>query len=189
MDRFHPMHETIIRYSISVSHRTTQDNIYVKLGQQEKLHPMSDFNQERAGARPSEVYQVPKFGTFMDFFIKFRRTIDQKSVFVVIGIIDAKELAFIAGAGDPGWVDHQFYPGRGSEVAKNVAFNNSALSIGSSFDVEKLHRVSVRQLPIESDSGPVIDDQIRRLEIEITACEAPKAEQEICPKYSCCSVQ
>lgn len=48
---------------------------------------------------------MPKFGTHMDFFVNFKRTIDQTSVFVVIGIVDAKELAFIAGAGDPGWVD------------------------------------------------------------------------------------
>lgn len=189
MDRFHPMHETVIRYSISVSHRTTQDNIYVELGQQAKLHPMSAFNQECAGARPSKVYQMPKFGTHMDFFIKFRRTVDLTSVFVVIGIVDAKELAFIAGAGDPGWVDYQYYPGRGTEMAQHSAFNNSALSIGSTFDVGKLHRVSVRQSPVKSDSGPVVDDQIRRLEIEITALEVLQAEQEVRPKDSCCSVQ
>lgn len=189
MDRFHPMHETVIQYSTSVSHRTKQDNIYVELGQQAKLHPMSDFHQKPAGAGPFKVYQMPKFGTYMDFFIKFKRTIDQTSVFVVIGIVDAKELAFIAGAGDPGWVDYHYYPGRGTEMAQHSAFNNSALSIGSTFDVGKLHRVSVRQLPVKSDSGPVVDDQIRRLEIEITALEVLQAEQELRPKDSCCSVQ
>ncbi|GAB7328815.1 hypothetical protein MBLNU13_g00703t1 [Cladosporium sp. NU13] len=53
MDQFYPMHETIIRYSISANHRTTQDNNYVEHGQKAKLHPMSDFDQERAG--PTEV--------------------------------------------------------------------------------------------------------------------------------------
>lgn len=135
---------------------------------------------------------MPKYGTYMDFFIKFRRTTDQTWVFVIIGVVDAEELAFIAGVGEPGLVDQQSYPGRGSKMAQNTAFETSALSIGSSFDVGKLHRVSVRQLPIESASGDVLDDQIRRLEIEITALEVvevPKAEQEIRPKDSCCSVQ
>jgi hypothetical protein len=187
IDRFHPMHETIIRYSISVSHSTTHGNIYVEKGQQANLHPMSDFNKEPAGI--SNIYQVPKFGTYMDYLIKFRRMIDGTWVFVIVGVVDAKELAFTAGAGDPGWVDQQFYPGRSSEVVQHSAFKKSALPIGSSFDVGTMHRVSVRQCPIESASGPVVGDQIRTLEIEITALDVPRADQEVRPNDSCCSVQ
>jgi hypothetical protein len=181
------MHETIIRYSISVSHSTTHGNIYVEKGQQANLHPMSDFNKEPAGI--SNIYQVPKFGTYMDYLIKFRRMIDGTWVFVIVGVVDAKELAFTAGAGDPGWVDQQFYPGRSSEVVQHSAFKKSALPIGSSFDVGTMHRVSVRQCPIESASGPVVGDQIRTLEIEITALDVPRADQEVRPNDSCCSVQ
>jgi hypothetical protein len=168
-DRFHPMHETIIRYSISVSHRTTQNNMYVEKGQQPNLHPMSDFDREPEGA--SNVYQVPKFGTYMDFLIKFRRTIDETWAFVIIGVVNAKELAFTAG-------------GRNPEVVSHSAFKYSARPIGSSYDVESLHRVSVRQLPFEPTSGPGVGDQIRRLEIEITALDTL-----IGFKDSCCSVQ
>jgi hypothetical protein len=168
-DRFHPMHETVIRYSISVSHRTRQDNAYVEKGQQANLHPMSDFNKDPAGA--SNVYQVPKFGTYMDFLIKFRRTIDETWAFVIIGVVNAKELAFTAG-------------GRNPEVVSHSAFKYSARPIGSSYDVESLHRVSVRQLPFEPTSGPGVGDQIRRLEIEITALDTL-----IGFKDSCCSVQ
>lgn len=175
-----------IRYSISVSHRTTQDH-YVEHSRQAKLHPRSESNQERAGL--TEVYQVPKFGTYMDCLIKFRRRSDQTWVFVVIGIVDAKELAFTAGAGDPGWVDQQFYPGRSPEAVLHSAFNKSALSIGSSLDVGKLHRVSVRELPVKSAPGPVVHNDIRRLEIEITALGMLRAEHEVHPKDSCCSVQ
>ena len=190
IDQFHPIAETVILYSVSVSHRTRQDHKYVEHGRRGKLHPMEKFNQERAD--PSEVYQMPKYGIYMDFFIKFRRTTDQTWVFVVIGVVDAEEIAFIAGVGEPGLVDQQSHPGRGSKMARNTELEKSALSIGSSFDVAKLHRVSVRQLPIDIASGHVVDDQIRRLEIEITALEVvevPKAEQEIRPKNSCCSVQ
>lgn len=74
-------------------------------------------------------------------------------------------------------------------MAQHSAFNKSALPIGFSFDVGKLHRVSVRQLPVKSDSEPVVDDQIRRLEIEIIALEVLQAEQGVRPKDSCCSVQ
>lgn len=174
IDRFHPMHETIIRYSISVSHRTMQDNIYIESGQQADLHPMSGFNQEGAGL------QVPKFGTYMDYLIKFRRKSDWNWLFVFIGVVDAKELAFTAGAGDPGWLDKKYLNGT-SEVASYSAFQKSALPIGSSLDVSALHRVSVRQLPVESTSGNVLDDQIRMLEIEIVALDVPLAEHEVRP--------
>lgn len=125
----------------------------------------------------------------MASFIEFRRKSDQTGVFVVIGVVDAKELAFTAGAGDPGCVDQQFYPGRSREAVSHSAFNKPALSIGSSFDLGKLHRVSVRDLPVESASAPAVDDQIRRLEIEITALETLRAEQEVHPKDSCCSLR
>jgi hypothetical protein len=189
IDRFHPIHETIIRYSISMNHGTTQHGIYVEKGRQANLHPMSDFMQFEG---TSDVYQVPKFGTYMDFFIKFRRPTDGTWVFVVIGVVDAKELAFTAGAGDPGWVDQKFYPRRGgsSEVVSRSAFKKAALSIGSSFDVGNLHRVSVRQLPVGSALGPAADDQIWRLEIEINGLNVSRVETEVRPKKdSCCSVQ
>jgi hypothetical protein len=188
IDRLHPMHETIIRYSISLKYRKRQDSIYIEKGRQAKLHPMSEFNKEPS-AIPN-VHQVPKFGTYMDLLIKFSRTSDRSSIFVVIGVIDAKELAFFAGAGDPGWVDQQFYPGRSSEVALlHGEFEKSALPIGSSFDLGIVHRVSVRQLSVEPTSENVLDDQIRKLEIEITALDAQRAEQGVQPKGSCCSVQ
>jgi hypothetical protein len=81
-----------------------------------------------------------------------------------------------------------FYPGR-RDVVSHSAFKYSARPIGSSINVGDLHRVSVRQSPVESASGPVVDDQIRRLEIEITALDIPRAEQGFCPKDSYCSVQ
>ena len=106
------------------------------------------------------------------------------------GVIDAKELAFFAGAGDPGWVDQQFYPGKSSEVALlHGEFEKSALPIGSSFDLGIVHRVSVRQLSVEPTSENVLDDQIRKLEIEITALDVSQADHEVGPKGSCCSVQ
>jgi hypothetical protein len=182
------MHETIIRYSISLKHRKRHDSIYIEKGRQAKLHPMSEFNKEPA-AIPN-VHQVPKFGTYMDLLIKFSRMSDRTSVFVVIGVIDAKELAFFAGAGDPGWVDQQFYPGKSSEVALlHGEFEKSALPIGSSFDLGIVHRVSVRQLSVEPTSENVLDDQIRKLEIEITALDVSQADHEVGPKGSCCSVQ
>jgi hypothetical protein len=60
IDRFHPIHETITRYSISVGHRTTHDKTYVEKGQQANLHPMSAFN--KVPADTSNVYEVPRPG-------------------------------------------------------------------------------------------------------------------------------
>lgn len=162
-----------------LSHRWTDDGVLFRgIEGNTSMNRAGYFNSKRAY----------KFGTYMDLLIKFRRETDSTCVFVVIGIVDAKELAFFAGAGDPGCVDQQFYPGRSSEVALNGAFKKLALSIGSSLDLGILHCVSVRQSPVES-TGNDLDDQIRRPRIEITALNVPRAEPEFRPRDSCCSVQ
>lgn len=178
LDRYHPVHETVIRYSLSVSPRTTQDNIYVRDRQRAGMHPMSsipDSDTGRAGFSDDK-YEVSKFSTHMDLVLQFKRPADQKWVFIILGIVDAKTLGFVAGVGYPAFVECHY----GSSML-NVSINSQGTSksffakaflpIGSSFDAGTLHRVSVKQLLADPKHIPVADNQVQRLEIEVTALD------------------
>jgi hypothetical protein len=209
VDRFHPMHETIIRYSFSVSARTTQDGIYVQDRRIARMYPMKDYPiPDFKHSGPSQVYQVHKFGTFVDFILQFKRPADQTWVVIILGVIDAKELGFVARECDPASA-HQDYNFSNSGSSKNPTtatklLANSALPIGSVVDVEALHRVSIRQLLTDSKGSSDADGQVMKLEIDITALDqaipvpnqavpvlnqAIPVQSEVHSKRSCCRVQ
>jgi hypothetical protein len=196
IDRFHPSHETIIRYSFSVSTRTTQTGIYVHDRQSTRMHPMnghavSDFMYWD----PSKVYRVPKFGTFIDLSLHFRRWVDQTWVLIILGVVNSRELGFAAGVGTPALATTRqagtFNFSKDRVTASNDVFTESAVPIGSVVDVGTLHRVSIRQLLNDSDDSSDANDQVKRLEIDITALDQapPVAHRELRSAHSCCRVQ
>lgn len=189
-DRFHPAHETVIRYSVSVGPRTTQDGTYIQDGEKIGAHPMSEYpDPDLAQPGPPKVYEVPKFGTYMDLVLQFKRPADQTWLFVIVGIVDAKSLGFVAGVAYPAFVDRHrdfsYAPPYNISAASNSRFAKSSLPIGSSFNVENLHRVAVRELLADSDGSPDTSHRIKRLEIEIAALE----QVEVPYARSCCRVQ
>jgi hypothetical protein len=169
-----------------------------------KDYPIPDFKH----SGPSQVYQVHKFGTFVDFILQFKRPADQTWVVIILGVIDAKELGFVARECDPASA-HQDYNFSNSGSSKNPTtatklFANSALPIGSVVDVEALHRVSIRQLLTDSKGSSDADGQVMKLEIDITALDqaipvpnqavpvlnqAIPVQSEVHSKRSCCRVQ
>jgi hypothetical protein len=190
-DRFHPMHETVIRYSFSVSTHTTQDRTYVHDRQSTRMHPMNGHaDSDIRSWDPSKVYQVPKFGTYIDLVLHFWRSVDQTWVLVILGVVDSRELRFTAGVGTSafatirkaGALDFD----KDRVTASNDVFAKSAVPLGSVVDVGPLHRVSVRQLITDPDGSCDADDQVVRLEIDITALNQAS---EVDPDRSCCCVQ
>jgi hypothetical protein len=107
------------------------------------------------------------------------------------GVVDAKELAFVAGAGAGNQfrVNGRFNHHDDILARSQSIFAKSAIPIGTSFDVGSLHRVSVRLLPTESALGPVDDGQVKRLEIDIEALSMCSVEQHTRSRHSCCTVQ
>ena len=191
-DRFHDAHANVIRYAVAVSSKTTQDGVYVQHRHKASMHPMCkhlDPDLYVTRANPAKVYEVPKFGTYMDFIVQFQRPADNAWIFVIIGVENAKELAFAAGAGDDTYVNRHFNRGNSVEATSQSMFAKLALPIGLDFIVENLHRVSVRRLPTESAPSVVDGNQIVRLEIDIEALKTLQVEQQLPNKPSCCSVQ
>jgi hypothetical protein len=192
IDRYNPVQETVIPYTISVSSQTRHDHVYFQHRSMARMHPMfKQFDPNITDAHPSELYELPKLGTHIDFIIQFRRPADEKWVFIVIGIVNAKELAFAAGAADMTRANRHYDSDNNILATSQSVFTKLALPIGSTFDVEALHRVSVKQRSTDSALGSVRSDQIMRLEIDIKASKLPQVEQHTDnhSQHSCCTVQ
>jgi hypothetical protein len=156
-------------------------------------HAVSDF----LSWDPSKVYQVPKFGTFIDLSLHFRRPVDQTWVLIIMGVVNSRDLGFAAGVGTPALATIRqagtFDFSKDRVTASNNVFNESAVPIGSVVDVGTLHRVSIRQLLNDSDDGSdaSVNGQVKRLEIDITALnQAPQvAHRGLRSAHACCRVQ
>jgi hypothetical protein len=156
-------------------------------------HAVSDF----LSWDPSKLYRVPKFDTFIDLSIHFRRPVDQTWVLIILGVVNSRELGFAAGVGTPALATIRqagtFDFSKDRVTASNDVFTEAAVPIGSVVDVENLHRVSIRQLLDDSDesSDASVNGQVKRLEVDITALN--QAPQVVHPKlrsaHSCCRVQ
>jgi hypothetical protein len=154
-------------------------------------HAVSDFMYWD----PSKVYRVPKFGTFIDLSLHFRRWVDQTWVLIILGVVNSRELGFAAGVGTPALATTRqagtFDFSKDRVTASNDVFTESAVPIGSVVDVGTLHRVSIRQLLNDSYDSSDANGQVKRLEIDITALKQapPVAHRELRSAHSCCRVQ
>jgi hypothetical protein len=210
-DRYHPLHETIIRYSFSVSTRTTQNGMYVHDMHSTGMHPMhNNPHSDMTKWNPSKVFRLPKFGTFIDLNLNFWRPVDQTWVFIFLGVVDSKELGLVAGVGSSRFAvmrNTGSVPSQNNEAflnSSNSRFAKSAVPLGSVVDVGNLHRVSIRQLSTGSNDSSDTNNQVKRLEVDIMALHranpAPNqtvpvlnqdilVQSEVHSKHSCCRVQ
>lgn len=199
-DRHLPEHETVIRYLCTTSNRMQHDTTYAKTRQLSNLHPMTHeplqipFNGKAWEEPQAGFYVVPKFGTFPDLILQFRRPADETYVLVIVGVTNSSELRFAAGAALPAFggrvYDYDLHRVRtfvGAEAASKI-FEESAVPIGSSYDVAGLHRVVVK----EASAGVVeagrhkLGRQMRQLEIDITSLAYEPQEKGPSARLCCC---
>lgn len=173
LDPYQRLSETVTCYSLSVSTATTKNSTYIQDSKSIRMHPM--IREQTADPHASGIYIVPKEGTYTDLITQFVRPADGQWISVMIGVIGGVELGFAATAGNCSLIDCPSDLNQKIVPDVHRSFKESALPIGSSFDVGGLHRVAVKRISSRRDMPFVIngiaftEDQMELLEIDISA--------------------